>query len=170
MTQRKTPALPAENRFRSLQLAELNTVEKNHLVKLALHLLADRHRKGHRLGSPQEVRDFLRVKLGEYRNEVFGALFLDNQHRVLQVAELFQGTIDGASVYPRVVVQRALELNAAAVLFFHNHPSGVAEPSRADESLTRRLKEALHLIDVRVLDHFVVTAGDSVSFAERGLL
>jgi DNA repair protein RadC len=101
---------------------------------------------------------------------VFGALFLDNRHRVLEVAEMFQGTIDGASVHPRVVVQRALEVNAAAIVFFHNHPSGVAEPSHADEALTRRLREALALVDVRVLDHFVVAAGESVSFAERGLL
>ena len=84
--------------------------------------------------------------------------------------ELFHGTIDGASIHPRVVVQQALEVNAAALVFFHNHPSGVAEPSHADEAITRRLKEALSLVDVRVLDHFVVSAGESVSFAERGLL
>jgi DNA repair protein RadC len=101
---------------------------------------------------------------------VFGSLFLDNRHRVIAVRELFQGTIDGASVHPRVVVQQALEVNAAAMVFFHNHPSGVAEPSRADEMLTRRLSEALALVDVRVLDHFVVSGGESVSFAERGLI
>jgi DNA repair protein RadC len=97
-------------------------------------------------------------------------VYLHNRHRVIEAAELFQGTIDGASVYPRVVVQQALTLNAAAVMFFHNHPSGVAEPSHADEAITRRLKEALALVDIRVLDHFVVTVGESVSFAERGLL
>ena len=86
---------------------------------------------------------------------------LDNRHRVIRVAEMFQGTIDGASVHPRVVVQRALELNAAAIVFFHNHPSGVAEPSHADEAITRRLREALALVDVRVLDHFVVAAGET---------
>ncbi len=101
---------------------------------------------------------------------MFGCLFLDNRHRIIEVVELFQGPIDGSSVHPRIVVQKALEVNAAAMLFFHNHPSGVAEPSNADEAITRRLKEALALIDVRVLDHFVVTAGESVSFAERGLL
>jgi DNA repair protein RadC len=89
---------------------------------------------------------------------------------VIEVAEMFQGTIDGASVYPRVVVQRALEVNAAAIVFFHNHPSGVAEPSHADEAITRRLRDALALVDVRVLDHFVVASAESVSFAERGLL
>ncbi len=89
---------------------------------------------------------------------------------MIEATELFQGTIDGASVYPRVVVQQALTLNAAAVMFFHNHPSGVSEPSHADEVITRRLKDALALVDIRVLDHFVVTVGESVSFAERGLL
>ena len=95
---------------------------------------------------------------------------MDNRHRIIAVRELFQGTIDGASIHPRVVVQQALETNAAAILLFHNHPSGVAEPSHADEAITRRLKDALALVDVRVLDHFVVSAGESISFAERGLL
>jgi DNA repair protein RadC len=122
------------------------------------------------LSKPDETRDFLRLRLADYRNEVFGCLFVDNRHRIIAVRELFQGTIDGASVYPRVVVQQAMEVNAAAVVFFHNHPSGVAEPSHADEAITRRLKDALALVDVRVLDHFVVSAGESVSFAERGLL
>jgi DNA repair protein RadC len=96
-------------------------------------------------------------------------VFLNSRHRVIELAELFQGTIDGASVFPRVVVQKTLELNAAAVVLFHN-PSTIAEPSHSDEIITRRLKEALALIDVRVLDHFVVAAGESVSFAERGLI
>jgi DNA repair protein RadC len=101
---------------------------------------------------------------------VFACLFLDNRHRVIEYRELFNGTIDGASVHPREVVRQALTANAAAVIFAHNHPSGVAEPSRADELLTRRLKEALALVDIRVLDHLVVGDGDAVSFAERGLL
>jgi DNA repair protein RadC len=122
------------------------------------------------LGSPEDTRAYLRLTLGDRRNEVFGCLFLDNRHRVRAVEELFQGTIDGAAVYPRVVVQRALEMNAAAVVFFHCHPSGVAEPSSADEALTRRLQDALMLVDVRVLDHVVVGAQESVSLAERGLL
>ena len=120
--------------------------------------------------SPGDTSTFLRLRLAERKNEVFGCLFLDNRHRILEVSELFQGTIDGASVHPRVVVQKALGFNAAAIIFFHNHPSGVAEPSRADEAITQRLKEALALIDVRVIDHFVVTAGEFVSFAERGLI
>ena len=133
-----------------------------------MKVLAIKFRAGRPLSNPEETRSTC-VELADYRNEVFGSLFLDNRHRIIAVRELFQGTIDGASVHPRVVVQQALEVNAAAMVFFHNHPSGVAEPSRADEVITRRLKEALALVDVRVLDHFVVSAGESVSFAERGL-
>ena len=159
-----------DDRFAGLKPSALNDAEKQSVVMLAMKLLAIKHRAGRTLTSPVETRDFLRLRLAEYRNEVFGCLFLDNRHRIIAVRELFQGTIDGASVHPRVVVQHAMEVNAAAMVFFHNHPSGVAEPSRADEMLTRRLKEALALVDVRVLDHFVVSADESVSFAERGLL
>ena len=159
-----------EDRFTGLKPSELNDQEKQSVVILAMKLLAVKHRAGRTLSSPEETRNFLRLRLAEYRNEVFGSLFLDNRHRIIAVRELFQGTIDGASIHPRVVVQQALESNAAAMVFFHNHPSGVAEPSRADEMITRRLKEALALVDVRVLDHFVVSGGESVSFAERGLL
>ncbi len=160
----------ADDRFTGLKPWELNDTEKQSVVTLAMKVLAIKHRAGRALSNPDQTRDFLRLRLADYRNEVFGCLFLDNRHRIITVRELFQGTIDGASVHPRVVVQHAMEVNAAAMVFFHNHPSGVAEPSRADEMLTRRLKEALALVDVRVLDHFVVSAGDSVSFAERGLL
>ena len=132
-------------------------------------MLQERHKPGVLLPNPNETRDYLRLRLVDCKAEVFGCLFLDGQHRVIETAELFQGTVDGASVYPRVVVQQALALNAAAIMFFHNHPSGVAEPSHADEAITKRLKDALALVDIRVLDHFVVTAGESVSFAERGL-
>ncbi|WP_037375585.1 RadC family protein [Sedimenticola selenatireducens] len=161
---------PTDDRFAGLNPSQLNDVEKQSVVILAMKVLAVRHRAGRALSSPAQTRDFLRLRLAEYRNEVFGALFLDNRHRIIAVRELFQGTIDGASVHPRVVVQQAMEANAAAMVFYHNHPSGVAEPSQADEMITRRLIEALALVDVRVLDHFVVTAGESVSFAERGLL
>ena len=139
-------------------------------MTLATKVLAFKFRGGRVLSNPQETRTYLRLKLADYRNEVFGCLFLDNRHRIIALRELFQGTIDGASVHPRVVVQQALEVNAAALVFFHNHPSGVAEPSRADEMLTRRLSDSLALVDVRVLDHFVVSGGESVSFAERGLI
>ncbi len=171
MTTTESPVpMITEDRFDGLSPSQLNAVERQSLMVLALAMLAEQHRPGDVLGSPDETRKYLRIRLAERKNEVFGCLFLDNRHRIIEVTELFQGTIDGASVHPRIVVQKALELNAAAMLFFHNHPSGVAEPSHADEAITRRLKEALALVDVRVLDHFVVTAGESVSFAERGLL
>lgn len=120
--------------------------------------------------SPTQVKDYLRLKLAALPHEVFAVLFLDAQHRLLAMEELFRGTLTQTSVYPREVVKRALALNAAAVLLAHNHPSGVAEPSKADESLTRTLQSALGLVDVRVLDHFVVAREQVVSFAERGLL
>ena len=122
------------------------------------------------LENPQATRHFLASRLRHLPHEVFACLFLDNRHRVIVFEELFRGTIDGASVQPREVVRRALQHNAAAVILSHNHPSGVAEPSRADIQLTRRLTEALALIDVRVLDHIVVGDGEGVSFAERGLI
>ncbi len=159
-----------QDRFSGLKLSQLSNPEKESVVKLAIRTLAMKHRAGQTLGSPDETRNYLCLRLAEYRNEVFGALFLDNLCRIITIRELFQGTVNSASVHPRVVVQQAMEANAAAIVFFHNHPSGVAEPSRADEMITRRLREALALVDVRVLDHFVVSAGESVSFAERGLL
>lgn len=158
------------DRIKCLQHEGLNDAEQRSIVQLALRILRTRHRRGRRLANPQETRDFLQLAFDGHRNEVFGAVFLDTRHRVLAFEELFYGTIDGASVHPRVVVQRALELNAAAVIFAHNHPSGVAEPSRSDESLTRRLREALSLVDIRVLDHIVVGSEGTLSFAERGLL
>ena len=159
-----------KSRLTALTPFDLSRAEQDAVVALALAILKHRHRRGRALTSTQDTRAYLRLRLAERKGEVFGALFLDTRHRVLEVAELFHGTVNAASVYPRVVVQRALELNAAAVILFHNHPSGVAEPSPSDEALTRQLKEALTLIDVRVLDHFVVAAGESVSFSERGLL
>jgi DNA repair protein RadC len=116
------------------------------------------------------VRDFLRLSIQNRQVEVFVGLFLDAQNRVIAVEELFSGTLTQTSVFPREVVRKALYYNAAGIIFAHNHPSGVAEPSHADETLTQALKEALALIDVRVLDHFVVGRGATLSFAERGLL
>jgi len=126
--------------------------------------------RGDALDSVAATRRYLTSRLRHQPHEVFACLFLDNRHRMIRYEELFHGTIDGASVHPRQVVRRALHHNAAALIFAHNHPSGVAEPSRADEQITRRLKDALGLIDVRVLDHFVIGDGQAVSFAERGLL
>ena len=120
------------------------------------------------LDSAEAAKNYLSMELSHQQREVFAILLLDNQHRVVQFAPLFFGTIDAASVYPRVVVQRVLEKNAAAVIFAHNHPSGVAEPSLADKQITTKLIKALALIDVRVLDHVVVGCGETVSFAERG--
>lgn len=126
--------------------------------------------QGEELSSPQTVRHYLTARLRHQDRELFCCLFLDNRHRVIRCEDLFQGTIDGASVYPREVVKRALALGAAAVIFAHNHPSGVAEPSGADQRLTQRLQRALELVDIRVLDHLVIGEQEIVSFAERGLL
>ena len=140
------------------------------VVELARRALAQTLQQRPLFDSPQAVRHYLQLQLGGHRHEVFAVLFLDSQHRLLALEELFRGTLDQAAVYPREVVLRALHHGAAAVVLAHNHPSGVAEPSRADEAITRTLKTALALVDVRVLDHFVVTAQRSCSMAERGLL
>ncbi|MFN2308226.1 MAG: DNA repair protein RadC [Gammaproteobacteria bacterium] len=133
------------------------------------YLLADLKR-GTALSNPDVTRQFLQARLRGYPHEVFACLFLDNRHRVIEYEALFRGTLDGASVHPREVVKAALGHNAAAVILAHNHPSGIAEPSQADLQLTRRLREALGLVDIRVLDHLVIGDGAAVSFAERGLL
>lgn len=140
------------------------------VLEMARRHLWERLQRGDALSSPDDTRRFLTSRLRHYPHEVFGCLFLDNRHRVIAFEELFRGTIDAASVYPREVVKQALARNAAAVILAHNHPSGVAEPSRADQLLTQRLRDALLLVDVRLLDHFVVGDGEAVSFAERGLL
>jgi len=126
--------------------------------------------RGSAISDPASTRRFLKSKLRGYTREVFACMYLDNQHRLIRYEELFFGTIDGASVHPREVVKHALKYNAAAVIFAHNHPSGVAEPSQADQRITDRLKSALLLVDVRVLDHMIVGDKDVLSFAERGLL
>jgi DNA repair protein RadC len=140
------------------------------VVELGRRSMREGLRSGSALTSPGAVRDYLRLALASRPHEVFLVLFLDAQHRVLRDAELFRGTLTQTSVYPREVVKAALAANAAAVIFAHNHPSGVAQPSQADELLTRQLKEALALVEVRVLDHFIVAGSQTLSFAERGLL
>ncbi len=140
------------------------------VVELARRSLAEEAAARDALVSPQAVRDYLRLSLNGRPYEVFVGLFLDSQNRVLAAEELFRGTLAQTSVYPREVVKAALARNAAAMIFAHNHPSGVAEPSRADELLTQALKQALALVDIRTLDHFVVAGGRLTSFAERGLL
>jgi DNA repair protein RadC len=143
-------------------------------LRAALELARRHHletlRSGVAIESPRSTRLFLQAQLRDRPYEVFCCLFLDNRHRLIAFAELFRGTIDGASVHPREVVRDALARNAAAVILAHNHPSGNAEPSQADELITARLRDALALVDIRVLDHVVVGDGCCVSFAERGLL
>jgi DNA repair protein RadC len=140
------------------------------VLELARRALREELRAGSALTTPAAVRDYLRLTLGSRAHEVFVCVHLDAQHRVIGAEELFRGTLTQTSVYPREVVKAALAANAAAVIFAHNHPSGVAQPSQADELLTRQLREALALVDVKVLDHFVIAGNQALSFAERGLL
>ncbi|WP_369160261.1 DNA repair protein RadC [Candidatus Thiodiazotropha sp. LNASS1] len=140
------------------------------VLEMARRYLHEQLETSGSLTAPEQTQDYLRARLRHYAYEVFSCLFLDNRHRVIRYEELFRGTIDGANVHPREVVRRALELNAAALIFAHNHPSGVAEPSRADRQITQRLKDALALVDIRVLDHIVIGEGEAVSLAERGLI
>src|SRR6202035_5406331 len=140
------------------------------IIAAARERIAHRLRRGSTLSSPQATRDFLTLTLGSREFESFCAIFLDKRHRIIEFVELFRGTIDSASVHPREVVKMALRRNAAAVVFAHPHPSGVTEPSQADELITRRLVEALRLVDIRVLDHFIVAGTEVLSFSEAGLL
>lgn len=140
------------------------------VLAAARRVLAGQMRNCEVLGSPEVVRDFLRVKLGLLEHEVFAVLALDVQNRLIDYVELFRGTVSQTSVYPREVVKEALVRNAAALILVHNHPSGATEPSRADELLTQALKTALALVDIKLLDHLIVAGGDILSFAERGLL
>jgi DNA repair protein RadC len=140
------------------------------VLEMARRALAETLRSSDALSSPGAVRDFLRLTLASRDHEVFLAVLLDAQNRVLACDELFRGTLTQTSVYPREVVKCALARNAAAVIFAHNHPSGVAEPSHADQVLTQSLKQALALVDIKVLDHFIVAGGSALSFAERGLI
>jgi DNA repair protein RadC len=140
------------------------------VLSQARRVLSQRVRRGAEMSSPQAVKDYLRLEIGLLEHEVFCALFLDAQHRIIVFKQMFRGSVSQTSVYPREVVKEALGCNAAAVVLAHNHPSGAVEPSRADEYLTQSLKVALALVDVRVLDHIVVAAGETSSFAERGLL
>ena len=139
-------------------------------IELARRSLSEQMKKRSALTSPGAVRDYLRLALGGRPHEVFVCIWLDAQHRVIDCAEVFRGTLTQTSVYPREIVKAALAANAAAVIFAHNHPSGAAQPSQADELLTRNLREALALVEVKVLDHFIVAGTQAISFAERGLL
>ena len=139
-------------------------------IELARRAMAEDLKQRTGLTSPGAVRDYLRVALGHRQYEVFVCIWLDAQHRVLGIEDAFKGTLTQTSVYPREIVRKAVVRNAAAVIFAHNHPSGVAQPSQSDELLTRNLKEALALVEVKVLDHFIIAGNQAISFAERGLL
>jgi DNA repair protein RadC len=140
------------------------------ILQVAREIMNRKIRRGTSMTSPRVVRDFLTVKLGTVEHESFCVLLLDSRHRLIEYVELFRGTIDGASVYPREVVKLALAKNAAALVVAHPHPSGIAEPSHADELISQRLKEALSLVDIRLLDHVIIAGGVAVSLAERGAL
>ncbi|MFU4936696.1 DNA repair protein RadC [Pseudomonas paraeruginosa] len=138
------------------------------ILEAARQVIDQKMQRGAEFTSPTLVKEYLRNKLAGFEHEVFAVLFLDTRHRLIEYREMFHGTIDSASVYPREVVKEALRLNAAAVILSHNHPSGNPEPSSADKVLTQRLKEALELVEVRTLDHVIVAGSATASFAERG--
>jgi DNA repair protein RadC len=151
-------------------LGQAKYVQLQATVEMARRHLAETLERGNALENPDDTRRFVAARLRDYPHEVFACLFLDNRHRVIAYEELFHGTLNGASVHPREVTKKALAHNAAALILAHNHPSGVAEPSDADQHITQKLKHAVELMEVRVLDHLVVGDGEIVSFAERGLL
>lgn len=151
-------------------LGEAKSAQFAAAIELARRAMAEQLKERDALTSPGAVRDYLRVALGHRLHEVFVCIWLDAQHKVIGFDDAFEGTLTQTSVYPREIVKRAIRRNAAAVIFAHNHPSGVAQPSQADELLTRNLREALALIEVKVLDHFIIAGNQAISFAERGLL
>jgi DNA repair protein RadC len=151
-------------------LGEAKYTQLQAVMEMARRHFKESLQRGDALSSPDITRAYLSAQLRGYSYEVFACLFLDNQNRVIQLTELFRGTIDAASVYPREVAKLALHHNAAAVIFAHNHPSGIAEPSPADKHITDKLKQGLALFDIRVLDHFIIGDGEPYSFAEHGLI
>lgn len=144
--------------------------EEQAIIDNAITLIESKIQRGAYITSPADSKSYLKLKLATLEAEVFVVLFLTTQNQVIEVREMFRGTIDSSAVYPREVVKAALQTNAAALIFAHNHPSGVAEPSQADIIITERLKQALELIDVRVLDHLIITNRDITSLSERGLI
>jgi DNA repair protein RadC len=151
-------------------MGQAKFVQLQAVLEMSRRALKEEMQSGDALNSPRAVREYLQLMLRSRQQEVFMAIFLDAQHRVIVAEEMFQGTLTQTSVYPREVVKRALHHNAAAVIFAHNHPSGVTEPSQSDQLLTDALKQALQLVDVRVLDHFIVAGAGCLSFAEKGML
>jgi len=145
-------------------------VTETEILSMANTIIKRRFRRGSAMTSPSDTKAFLALKHAGLEHEIFSVLFLDNRNRLIAYEEMFRGTINGAQVHPREVVKSALALNAAAVILVHNHPSGVCEPSQSDIQITERIKEALELVEIRMLDHIVVAATESVSLAERGLI
>jgi DNA repair protein RadC len=161
----------SETDFRKTKgMGQAKYVQLQAAMEMSRRALQEEMQRGDAINSPRAVREYLQLLLGARQQEVFMVLFLDTQHRLLASEEMFHGTLSQTSVYPREVVKRALAHNAAAVILAHNHPSGVAEPSQSDQLLTSALKQALAMVDVRVLDHFVVAMGHTLSFAEKGLI
>lgn len=160
----------SENIFSNINVENLNSFEKRSVISMAKTILENNYLPGEPFTDPEEASAYLQLKYQDLDHEVFAVIYLSQRHRMITIDELFRGTIDGVSVYPREVVKSVLQHNAAAVMFVHNHPSGEPEPSQADERITARLIDALKTIDVRVLDHVVVAKGGVVSFAKRGLL
>lgn len=167
---RKLLQTPAEEFTRHQGLGIASFTRLQTVMEISRRQLLESLHDTNPLTSPELTRSFLQARLRDRSREIFAALFLDNRHRVQVFEELFLGTLDGAAVYPRVVAEKGLRYRAAAVIVAHNHPSGVAEPSQADVALTRRLKDALALVDIRLLDHFIIGDGIPVSLAERGLM
>jgi DNA repair protein RadC len=159
-----------ESLCRAAGMGPAKYVQLQAALELGRRYLESGLKRDRKLSSPHDARDYLRARLRAYPYEVFAVIFLDNRHRVIAFEELFNGTIDGASVHPREVLRRALHHNAAAMILAHNHPSGIAEPSQADQAITRRLQDAMALVDIRILDHFIIGDQETVSFADRGLL
>lgn len=145
-------------------------LSEKQILKAAKAILKKQFTKGKAFTNPNTVKNHLMFEYANYEHEVFICIFLGNQHRIIKEVEMFRGTIDSASIYPREVVKKALELNAAAVMFAHNHPSGISTPSHADKQITEKLKQALGLIDINVLDHFIIGGACIYSFAENGLI
>lgn len=167
---RRLAAATEQELTRTPGLGPAKAAQIRALAEIARRYAAQSLQRGEALESPRAAEDYLRAQLAPHEHEVFACLYLDNRHRVLAFEELFRGTIDSTSVYPREVVKSALRHNAAALLLAHNHPSGATEPSQADIAITRRLSDALALVDIRVLDHLVIGDGRCASLAERGLL
>ena len=164
------PKVPGFIQEKSGKYKARKPLSEAQIIKAAQAILKRKFHKGIAFTSPDAAGNYLTMKYSTYQHEVFLCMFLDNQHKLIKLEEMFKGTIDGASVYPREVVKKALLLNASALIFAHNHPSGACKPSHADKSITESLKNALDLVDIRVIDHFIIGGSGRYSFAEHGFI